>query len=75
MRLLYLDGESIEKLIKEFERDTKAIKTELLKLCWYMRGGLDYSEAHCLVPEEREIISKIIEENLTTTKESGLPFF
>jgi len=40
-----------------------------------MRGGLDYNHAHLLTPEEREIIGKIVEEHLETTKESGLPFF
>lgn len=75
MRLLYLNNESIEQFIKDLDKDTKAIKQELLKLCWYMRGGLSYVEAHCLIPEEREIISKIVDENLETTKESGLPFF
>lgn len=75
MRLLCLDKEGIEATIKAFERDTKAIKSELLKFCWYMRGGLSYNEAHLLTGEERELVSKIIEENLQTTKETQLPFF
>jgi len=40
-----------------------------------MRGSLSYSEAHLLTTDERLIISKLIEENLETTKNSGLPFF
>jgi hypothetical protein len=28
-----------------------------------------------LTPDEKEIVSKLIEDNLATTKESGLPFF
>jgi hypothetical protein len=44
-------------------------------MCWYMRGGLTYDEAMFLSSEEREIISKIIKDNLQTTKDSGLPFF
>lgn len=75
MRLLYLGNESIEALVKQFDRDIKAIKSELLKLCWYMRGGLSFTEAHFLTPDEREWIGKIIEENLETTKKTGLPFF
>lgn len=75
MRLLYLGNEEIESLVEQFDRDIKAIKTELLKLCWYMRGGLSYSEAHALTPNEREYISKIIEENIETTQKTGLPFF
>jgi hypothetical protein len=72
---LYLDGEAIEDLVLTLDKDTKAIKQELFKYCWYMRGGLSVNEAHLLSPEDREIIAKIIEENLTTTKETQMPFF
>lgn len=40
-----------------------------------MRGGLTYEEAFYLDPDEKEIISNIVKENLETTKRSGLPFF
>lgn len=40
-----------------------------------MRGGLSLNEAHLLTPEEREIISDIIDENLQTTKDLQMPFF
>ena len=40
-----------------------------------MRGGLSYNEAHLLTVEERELVNKIIEGNLETTKETQLPFF
>lgn len=53
----------------------KALKDELLRLIWYMRGGLSYTEAHLLSPDEREIIGKIIEGNLETTQKTQLPFF
>ena len=72
---MYLDNEGIDKLIKEFDANTKAIKEELLRMCWYMRGGLSYSESHLLTLEERELINKIVESNLATTKETQLPFF
>lgn len=72
---MYLDTEGIEKLVKQYELDTKAIKEELLRICWYMRGGLSYTESLMLDVEEREIISNIIKDNLETTKESGLNFF
>lgn len=72
---MYLDGAAIEDLVLTLDKDTKAIKQELFKYCWYMRGGLSVNEAHLLSPEDREIIAKIIEENLTTTKETQMPFF
>ena len=65
----------IEKLVKDFEKDAKAIKDELLKLCWYMRGSLSYTEAHLLTGEEREAVGKLVSENLETTKTTQLPFF
>lgn len=65
----------IEKLVKEYETDAKAIKDELLKLCWYMRGSLSYTEAHLLTGEEREAVGKLITENLQTTKDTQMPFF
>ena len=72
---MYLDIEGINNLVREYEKDTKALKSELFKICWYMRGGITVNEAHLLSFEDREIIGKIIEENLETTKKTGLNFF
>ena len=57
------------------ENETKAIKEDLLRICWFMRGGVSITEAYELDLQDREAISKIIEGNLETTKDSGLPFF
>ena len=62
-------------LIDRYEKDTRAIKEEALRLSWHMRGGLTYEDAMALSPEEREIIAQIVKENMKVTKESGLPFF
>jgi hypothetical protein len=64
----------ILQLADEMDKDAKAIKKEVLKMCWYMRG-LSYSEGMNLSYDEREIVGEIIKENLETTKKSGLPFF
>ena len=53
------------------ETEIKAIKDDLFRFCWYMRGGLSFSEAYELSQEDRTIIGKIIESNLDITKESG----
>jgi len=57
------------------EKETKSIKNDSLKMAWYMRGGLSYTEAMHLSMEERSIINDIIKENLETTNTSRLPFF
>jgi hypothetical protein len=40
-----------------------------------MRGGVTYDEIMDMSLVERDIMSKIIEENLETTKKSGMAFF
>ena len=59
---------------QQLDKEAKAIKKEVLKMCWYMRG-ISYSEGMHLSLEERQIVSEIIKENLETTKKTGLPFF
>jgi hypothetical protein len=75
MRLLTLAPPEIQAEIEQMERESKAIKKELFKMSWYMRGGLSFTEAYMLDFHDREIISKIIEENLEMTKDSQMPFF
>ena len=70
-----LSLEGLNALSAEYDRDSKALKEELFRLCWYMRGSLSFTEAYLLTYEDRVIISKIIEENLETTKTSQMPFF
>ena len=57
------------------EKQTKALKNQLYKLCWYMRGSLSFSESFDLSLEDIEIISEIIKDNLDTTKKTQMPFF
>lgn len=57
------------------EAEIKALKEELMKMAWFMRGGMTLEEAYNLDFQEREIIAGIIKENLETTKKTGLSFF
>lgn len=75
MRILSLSLDEILKEAKGMEEENKKLKDELFKLSWYMRGGLSVEEAFYLSFEDREIIGKIVKENIETTKKSGLPFF
>ncbi|OUT96422.1 MAG: hypothetical protein CBC01_08190 [Betaproteobacteria bacterium TMED41] len=65
----------IIKTLKGMENSQKDLKHELIKMMWYMRGGLSYTEASSLSPTEREIIASLVKDNLETTKKSGQPFF
>jgi hypothetical protein len=70
-----MDIDGINQLVNDMEKESKAIKSELFKMCWYMRGGMTISEAYMTDSQDREIIAKLVEENLATTKETQLPFF
>ncbi len=61
--------------VKDMENETKNFKMDLFKMAWYMRGSLSVDDLFMISYEDREIIGKIIKENLETTKKSGLPFF
>jgi hypothetical protein len=67
--------ESITKLIEQQDKEITSIREDVLKMCWYMRGGVTYEEGMNLSVSERNIVSAIIKDNLETTKKSGLPFF
>jgi len=67
--------QEIQELIKGMDKEVKDIKEDLFRLSWYMRGGITFSELYNMGIQEREIIGKIINQNLDTTKKSGLPFF
>ena len=74
-RLLALDNDSIAKMVDAMEQETSGIRREILKLCWYMRGGVTYDEAMQMSQQERSAISDIVKDNLETTKKTNLPFF
>jgi hypothetical protein len=40
-----------------------------------MRGGLSLTEAYDLSPEDRDVIIKLINENLETAKKTNQPFW
>lgn len=65
----------IEAEVKKMEDESKALKKELFKLAWYMRGAISIDEVYLLDYADRAILADIVKENLETTKESGLPFF
>jgi hypothetical protein len=72
---LTLTDEEIGALIEQYEKESRAIKEETIRITWWMRGGINYEQAMALSLEEREVINNFIKENMEATKKSGLPFF
>ena len=57
------------------DSEIKNLIHELLKITWYMRGGVTYQEALNMSIDERKIVGNIVKDNLETTKKSGRDFF
>ena len=57
------------------DREVKGLKEDMLKMVWYMRGGVSYSEVVQMSNSEREYIGSLIKENLETAKKTGQPFW
>ena len=75
-RLLTLTTDAdVIAFLERFDKEVKALKDEVLRMCWYMRGGITYDQVLQLSWNERQMINDIVKENLETTKKSGLPFF
>jgi len=55
------------------EEESKQLSDEMARLCWYMRGSVSWSEAHQLSHTERQIISKVIKDNIETVKKTKMP--
>ena len=70
-----LENEDIVKLIEGYDKESKALRKNIFKLAWYMRGSMSFDEAFTLGYSDREVLNKVIEENLETAKETGMPFF
>ena len=68
------DSEIVAHL-KDFDSQVKNLKLEIMKICWFMRGGMSWQEALHLSPDERTIVSSLVKENMETTKKTGQPFF
>jgi len=70
-----MGNSDIISYLKDFDNETKNLKLELMKICWFMRGGMAWQESLNLSPDERAIVSQLVKENMETTKKSGQPFF
>jgi hypothetical protein len=65
----------ILELIDGMDKESRAIQKELIKMCWYMRGGVTLDEIYATDRTQRDLIVDLIKENLETTKDTRLPFF
>lgn len=62
-------------MVKGLDNEVLQIKSDIFKICWFMRGGITADEAFALSHDDRLVIADIVKENLETTKKTGMAFF
>ena len=75
IRLLTLDNDAVAALIEGYDKEVRAYRDDALRMAWYMRGSISYEDAMLLSFNDRDLINKIIKDNIETTEKTKLPFF
>lgn len=53
--------------------EAEAIKTQIVEICWYMRGGINWDQAWGLSLNSIKATHKQIKQNIEIVKKTGLP--
>ena len=70
-----MSNEEIVQELEKMDKESSGLKDEIIRLTWWMRGGINYEQAWILSMKERRIISNLIKENMETSKKTGTPIF
>jgi hypothetical protein len=68
-------GLTSDQRLKMATKEIRAIKDELFKICWFMRGSLSVEQAYMTDFDDRDSMIKLIESNLETAGKTKMPFF
>jgi len=69
-----MSNSDIEGMLISMDSSAKDFKENLFRSSWYMRGGVTVNDLLYLYGfEEREMITKIIKENIEATEKTKLP--
>ena len=64
----------IEETLVRLEKEAKDFKTELVRLSWYMRGGVTVDQLlHQYSFDDRDSMYIIVKENVEISKETNMP--
>ena len=75
MRILTWPVDKILGEVDKLVNEQKQIKFNIFKLAWFMRGGATIAEMFESTPEDREVMSDLVKENLETAKKTNQPFW
>ena len=69
-----MPNSDIEAYLVGIDNSAKDLKESMFRTSWYMRGGVTINDLlYTYSYEDREILSKIIKENIEITEKTQLP--
>lgn len=69
-----MSASDIEEYLVRLEKEIKDFKTELMRLSWYMRGGVTVDQLlHQYSYDDRNSMYIVIKENIDISKETNMP--
>ena len=57
------------------DKQANALRDEIIRITWWMRGGIPYEQAMQLSNKEREMVGRLIKDNTEASKKAGVPIF
>ena len=70
-----MSNEEIIRELEKLDKESRSIKNELIRITWWMRGGITYEQAFNLGNKERQMVNELIKDNIETSKKTGVPIF
>jgi len=65
--------EEVVEILEDMSIASKAITKEMAEICWYMRGSINWDQAWRLTPNQKEVIRKVIKDNIERTEKTRMP--
>jgi len=66
-------GKEIQDKQESYKKSLDSLHKSLLKLTWYMRGGVSISELHEMPVNHINNLNEIIKDNFELSKKAGTP--
>lgn len=70
-----MSNDEIIRELEKLDKESRSIKNELIRITWWMRGGITYEQAFNLGNSERQMVNELIKDNIETSKKTGVPIF
>jgi hypothetical protein len=70
-----MNNDEIVQELEKMDKESIGIKEEVIRITWWMRGGINLEQSWNLSLTDRKIIGEMIKENLEASKKTGTPIF